>query len=105
MTQWPNLYKKLPKAATDYLEGKKLDEVECVLADLPGIARGKAVPAAKFAKQNSFYLPESIFFQTITGDWSASDYERDFIERDMTLVPDYSTATAAPWTVMLIQQI
>ncbi len=98
MTQWPNLYKKLPKAATDYLEERKLDEVECVLADLPGIARGKAVPAAKFAKQNSFYLPESIFFQTITGDWSASDYERDFIERDMTLVPDYSTATAAPWT-------
>tara|TARA_B100000886_G_scaffold333288_1_gene287050 strand:+ start:357 stop:1724 length:1368 start_codon:yes stop_codon:yes gene_type:complete len=98
MTQCPNFYKKLPKAATNYLVGQKLDEVECVLADLPGIARGKAVPAAKFARQNSFYLPESIFFQTITGDWSASDHERDFIERDMTLVPDYSTATAAPWT-------
>ena len=53
----------------DYLTGRKLDEVECVIADLPGIARGKAVPAAKYARQGSFHLPDSIFYQTITGDW------------------------------------
>ena len=83
--------KKLPASAVQYLEGRKLDEVECILSDLPGIARGKAVPAAKFARQSSFFLPDSIFFQTVTGDWSPSDNEDDFIERDMTLVPDYST--------------
>ena len=33
----------LPVAAQEYLEGHRLDEVECVVADLPGIARGKAV--------------------------------------------------------------
>ena len=33
----------------EYINGKKLDEVECVIADLPGIARGKAVPATKFS--------------------------------------------------------
>ena len=42
--------KKLPDAAQAYLEGRRLDEVECVIADLPGIARGKAVPASKFAR-------------------------------------------------------
>ena len=59
----------LPQHAQDYLTGRKLDEVECVIADLPGIARGKAVPAAKYARQGSFHLPDSIFYQTITGDW------------------------------------
>ncbi|PIE07411.1 MAG: glutamine synthetase [Rhodobacterales bacterium] len=88
---------RLPQAARAYLEGHRLDEVECVIADLPGIARGKAVPAAKFARQEYFYLPESIFFQTITGDWS-EDENLDYVERDMILKPDMATTTAAPWT-------
>ena len=37
----------IPDAARAYLEGNRLDEVECVIADFPGIARGKAVPASK----------------------------------------------------------
>ena len=90
---------QLPQPATAYLEGRRLDEVECVIADLPGIARGKAVPASKFARQDYFHLPESIFYQTITGDWGeAADETVGFIERDMILRPDMSTATAAPWT-------
>jgi glutamine synthetase len=88
----------LPQAAQDYLAGKRLDEVECIISDLPGIARGKAVPARKFARQSCFHLPDSIFFQTITGDWGEAAGEEGFIERDMVLIPDMSTATAAPWT-------
>jgi glutamine synthetase len=42
---------KIPAAARTYLENNRLDEVECVIADLPGIARGKAVPAAKWERQ------------------------------------------------------
>ena len=60
---------QLPEAALEYLDGRRLDEVECIVADLSGIARGKAMPAAKFAKQSHFYLPNSIFLQTINGDW------------------------------------
>ena len=63
---------KLPEPARAYLEGRRLDEVECIISDLPGIARGKAVPATKFARQAFFHLPNSIFFQTITGDWGAA---------------------------------
>lgn len=96
MTDWTE---GLPDAARAYLEGRRLDEVECIIADIPGIARGKAVPASKFARQKSFHLPDSIFFQTITGDWGeAADEDEGFIERDMILLPDMSTATAAPWT-------
>ena len=88
----------LPEAAKTYLEGRRLDEVECVISDLPGIARGKAVPASKFSKQDFFHLPDSIFYQTITGDWAEAADDDGWIEKDMTLHPDMSTATAAPWT-------
>ncbi|MGA1233568.1 MAG: glutamine synthetase, partial [Lutimaribacter sp.] len=96
MSDW---IEKIPQAAREFIEGRRLDEVECVIADLPGIARGKAMPASKFAKQEYFHLPDSIFYQTITGDWGeAADEQEGFIERDMILRPDYSTASAAPWT-------
>ena len=89
--------KDIPKAARTYLESNRLDEVECVIADLPGIARGKAVPASKWEKQSYFHLPNSIFFQTITGDWGEAAGPGGWTEPDMTLKPDMATATAAPW--------
>jgi len=46
----------LPEAARAYLEGRRLDEVECIIPDLPGIARGKAVPASKFARQDCLQI-------------------------------------------------
>ncbi len=95
MADWTE---NLPDAAKTYLEGRRLDEVECIISDLPGIARGKAVPASKFAKQSYFHLPDSIFYQTITGDWGEAAGAEGFLERDMILKPDMTTATAAPWT-------
>lgn len=95
MSDWTD---DLPEAAKLYLEGRRLDEVECIIPDLPGIARGKAVPASKFARQNQFFLPNSIFFQTITGGWGEAAGDEGFVEPDMILKPDMSTATAAPWT-------
>ncbi len=98
MSELNDLVATLPEAARAYLEGRKLDEVECIMSDLPGIARGKAVPATKYARQSSFHLPDSIFYQTISGDWGEAAGAEGFIERDMILKPDISTATAAPWT-------
>ena len=95
MNDWKD---NLPETAATYIEGRKLDEVECIISDLPGIARGKAVPASKFAKQNQFFLPDSIFYQTITGGWGEAAGNEGFIEKDMILKPDMDTATAAPWT-------
>ena len=95
MADWKE---KLPQAAQEYLAGRRLDEVECIISDLPGIARGKAVPASKFERQDYFHLPDSIFYQTITGDWGEAAGEDGFIEKDMILKPDMETATAAPWT-------
>ena len=95
MSNWID---QLPAAAQAYLQNRQLDEVECIISDLPGVARGKAVPASKFVRQTSFHLPDSIFYQTITGDWGEAAGDEGFIERDMVLRPDMATASAAPWT-------
>jgi len=94
----PEWFSQIPKAARLFLEGRRLDEVECIISDIPGIARGKAMPASKFARQAQFFLPNSIFYQTITGGWAEAAGAEGFTEPDMILTPDYSTATAAPWT-------
>jgi glutamine synthetase len=54
MADWTD---NIPKAARNYLDGKRLDEVECIVSDLPAIARVKAMPASKFAKTSHSYLP------------------------------------------------
>ena len=95
----------IPDAAKDYLDGRRVDEVECLIPDMSGIARGKAMPASKFATQKQFYLPNSIFFQTITGDWAEAAGDEGFTEPDMVLTPDFETTTAAPWTADTTLQV
>jgi glutamine synthetase len=53
MKTFSNILSKAPDAARTYIEGKKVDEVECIVSDIPGIARGKAVPAQKFLRQKN----------------------------------------------------
>lgn len=101
MSKWTE---QLPEAARDYIGNRRVDEVECVIGDIAGVARGKAMPAAKFAKQTNYFLPNSIFLQTITGEWADSPFDA-FTEPDMILEPDWSTATAAPWTADITLQV
>lgn len=101
MSDWTD---RLPEAARAYIADRRVDEVECILSDIAGVARGKAMPAFKFGKQTSFFLPNSIFLQTITGEW-ADNPSGAFTEPDMILIPDYSTATAAPWTADVTLQV
>ena len=101
MSKWTD---KLPEAAREYIGDRRVDEVECVIGDIAGVARGKAMPAAKFAHQTNYYLPNSIFLQTITGEWADNPFDA-FTEPDMILEPDFTTATAAPWTADVTLQV
>ena len=79
------------------LSAKNVDEVECLLPDLSGVARGKIIPTAKFAKgyaDKSIFIAEDIFAQTVSGQYS--DYI-DYISRDMRLQPDLDTLCPVPW--------
>ncbi|WP_354668077.1 glutamine synthetase family protein [Pacificibacter marinus] len=91
---WTN---DLSDAFKDYLDGRGLDEVELIISDIAGTSRGKAMPAYKFEPSESFFLPISLFYQTISGAYVDMDIENQWFEHDVTLIADMSTACAIPW--------
>jgi glutamine synthetase len=82
----------------EWLKQHKISEVECLVPDLTGNARGKFVPAHQFVSNEAQRLPESILVQTVTGEYT--DDHWDFVEptdTDMILKPDESTLRVVPW--------
>ena len=56
----------------DFIKKNRITEVECLVPDQSGIARGKIVPAEKFLRilrDRGLRLPEAIFVQTVTGEY------------------------------------
>tara|TARA_B110000046_G_scaffold184838_1_gene224482 strand:+ start:13866 stop:15209 length:1344 start_codon:yes stop_codon:yes gene_type:complete len=81
----------------NWLKEYRITEVECLVPDMTGNARGKFIPAKKFLKEDS-RLPEGILAQTVTGEYSDDYWELlDTIDGDMLLEPDFSTARLVPW--------
>ena len=75
----------------------RIDEVECTITDIHGVARGKLMPASKFTALRPTFLPYSIFFQSITGDYLEFDSQDYMTEVDIRLVPDLTTVRSLPW--------
>jgi len=96
---------ELPAAFSAYRGDRPIDEVECIVADLTGLSRGKAMPADKFAPDATFFLPISIFYQTITGSDVDMDIANQWAESDMVLRPDMATACAIPWAKEVSLQV
>ena len=81
-----------------WLKEHKISEVECIVPDTTGNARGKFIPARQFISQRDHKLPEAILVQTVTGEYT--DEHWDFVEptdTDMILRPDASTLRIVPW--------
>lgn len=81
----------------DWMLKNKITEVECLVPDITGNARGKIMPAHKFLKEKGMRLPESLFFQTVTGEWPDDDGMIDLTEGDMNLKPDPNSIRFVPW--------
>ena len=82
-----------------WLREHHVTEVECIIADINGIARGKILPAEKFIRSlddDSLRLPESIFIQTVTGEYPEEDVI-DPVDRDIRLRPDPNSIRLVPW--------
>ncbi len=96
---------KLPQALQLWLNGRDPEEVECVVPDMVGIGRGKAMPGRKFLSQQRMFLPTSIFFQTITGGYAEVNIPNAWAESDLIFEPDLNTARAVPWTSDVTMQV
>ncbi len=83
-----------------------IQEVEAIVPDMAGIARGKVMPAQKFAGDQGMRLPESIFLQTVTGDYPEDTAAAmSPAEIDIILKPDPRTVRRVPWTAEPTAQV
>ncbi|MBT5796406.1 MAG: glutamine synthetase, partial [Porticoccaceae bacterium] len=93
------------KTIESWLKDNAITEVECLVPDLTGNARGKFIPAKKFLKEDS-RLPEGILAQAVTGEYSDDYWDLiDTVDGDMLLEPDPSTARLVPWANEVTGQI
>ena len=83
-----------------------ISEVEAIIPDMAGIARGKIMPAAKFAEDEGMRLPESVFLQTVTGDYPPDPAEAmSPAEIDIVLKADPKTVRRVPWAAEPTAQV
>lgn len=81
----------------DWIEKHQITEVECIVPDLAGAARGKIMPASKFTDATTLRMPKSIFLQSITGEYPGLLDETNPVDADMLLKPDPYTIRLLPW--------
>ena len=83
-----------------------ISEVEAIIPDMAGIARGKIMPAEKFAEDGGMRLPESVFLQTVTGDYPLEPGEAmSPAEIDIVLKADPKTVRRVPWAAEPTAQV
>ena len=82
-----------------FLKENHIHEIECVIPDMTGVARGKIVPKNLFIKDETMNMSKAVLMITVNGEFA--DYQR-FIgasDPDMVCVPDADTVRMAPWAI------
>ena len=83
-----------------WLELNKITEVECVFPDMAGSTKGKILPVNRFIKcleDQSLRIADSVFGQTVSGNWIDESQIIDYVEEDVLMIPDLSTLKKLPW--------
>ena len=84
-----------------WLDERRVTEIECLVPDLTGVARGKILPRSKFSDERGLRLPEAVLGMTVTGNYPLDDvsYNRAIssADRDMVLRADPATVSLVPW--------
>jgi glutamine synthetase len=83
-----------------WLNQRRVTEIECLVPDLTGVARGKILPREKFTEDRGMRLPEAVVAMGVTGEFPEEGPYYDHInptDRDMHLRPDPATVRIVPW--------
>lgn len=84
----------------EFIRANRITEVECLVPDMSGIARGKIVPADKLLRilrERGLRIPEAVFIQTVTGEYPNDEDVTDAANGDVYLSPDMDTIRMVPW--------
>ncbi|MGG1943409.1 glutamine synthetase family protein [Trinickia sp. NRRL B-1857] len=83
----------------EFLKKHHITEIEAIIPDMAGIARGKIIPRSKFESGESMRLPQAVMIQTVTGEYPDDGGLTGVTDPDMVCVPDASTIRLIPWAV------
>jgi glutamine synthetase len=86
----------------NWLNQERVTEIECLVPDLTGVARGKILPREKFTEDRGMRLPQAVVAMGVTGEFPEEGPYYDVIsptDMDMHLRPDPTTARIVPWAV------
>ncbi len=84
----------------DFIRQHRITEVECLVPDMAGIARGKILPAEKLLRilrDRGLRLPEAVFITGVTGDYPPDEDVTGVENSDVYMVPDESSVRLVPW--------
>ena len=84
----------------NWLNERRVTEIECLVPDLTGVARGKILPRQKFTEDRGMRLPEAVVAMGVTGEFPSEGPYYDVIsptDHDMHLRPDPRTVRIVPW--------
>ena len=85
------------KEAADWLKKHEVTQVECIVPDMNGAAKGKLVPAEQIL-DSEIRIAEAIFGQDSIGQWCHDDDLFQVADVDMVMIPDYSSLSVQPWS-------
>ena len=83
-----------------WFDDHRVTEIECLVPDLTGVARGKILPREKFTEDRGMRLPEAVVAMGVTGEFPEAGPYYEVIspnDLDMHLQPDPSTVRIVPW--------
>ena len=81
----------------NWIKQNQITDIECIVPDLAGAARGKLVPALKLIEGAELRLPQSIFLQGVNGHYPDLSKQKLPCDDDMLLLPDTTTIRHLPW--------
>ena len=80
-----------------WLKERDIQDVECLVPDMTGIARGKFLPVDQFM-QDTIHIAEGMLLTTVNGDYCEQVSELVHPnDKDMILEADFSTLRVSPW--------
>ena len=89
----------------EWLREHSIEEVEALVPDMAGTARGKFIPAERYSEEEGIRLAEQLFSQTVTGDYVWETDHVNPIDIDMRVMPDVDSLRLVPWAPCPTAQI
>ena len=92
-------------AIAEWLREHAIEEIEAMVPDMAGTARGKFIPAGRYSEEDGIRLAEQLFSQTVTGDYVWETSHVNPVDIDMRVMPDADTLRLVPWAPCPTAQI